>query len=89
MIVTISTKGQVVIPKSLREELGLTENTPLSMHVINGALVARPIDEEKIRRDLEILREIQRKAPKMSMKEINRVIKEYRAEQRTQGSSRH
>ena len=89
MIVTISTKGQVIIPKAIRDELKLKENSPLSMEVVHGKIIVMPINEEKIRQELEEFWEFRRKAPKMTMKEIDQLVKDTRAKRRAEGRSRH
>ena len=40
MTTTLSTKGQVTIPKNIRIKLGLTPGTVLTITAINGKLVA-------------------------------------------------
>jgi AbrB family looped-hinge helix DNA binding protein len=42
MITHISTKGQVVIPRALREEFGLHSGMPMSVQKINGGIMLRP-----------------------------------------------
>lgn len=39
----MSTKGQIVIPKRLRDELGLSPGDPLAMAVNGGRLILRKI----------------------------------------------
>ncbi len=38
MHVTIDSAGRVVVPKRLRDELGLTPNTTLEIEIVNGHL---------------------------------------------------
>ncbi len=40
--VTVSSKGQIAIPKAVREKMGLTEGTKLSLSVQDSAIVLRP-----------------------------------------------
>jgi len=42
----LSEKGQVTIPKKLREDLGLVPGTVLNFSEKNGRLIARRIDGE-------------------------------------------
>lgn len=88
-IIRPSTKGQVVIPKSIRDQLGINEHTQLAISTINDQIVLKVVDTEKIRREVEAFWEMRRKAPKLSMDEINRVIKEARARIRAEGRGRH
>ena len=39
----LSTKGQVVLPKDVRERLALTTGTELEVEVLEGAILLRPI----------------------------------------------
>lgn len=45
MIVESNMKGQIVIPKKIRDELNITENTPLNMRVIDDGIYIYPIKE--------------------------------------------
>jgi AbrB family looped-hinge helix DNA binding protein len=45
----ISSKGQVVIPAELREQLGLQKGTPATWTEEKGRLVLTPITEKRIR----------------------------------------
>ncbi|MBS3061747.1 MAG: AbrB/MazE/SpoVT family DNA-binding domain-containing protein [Candidatus Diapherotrites archaeon] len=42
-ITTISERGQVVIPKEIRDELGLTKNSGVAMKTVDGKLVVTKI----------------------------------------------
>ena len=55
----LSSKGQVVIPKEIREKLGLKEGTPLAIEATDTGLVVikeikSPVDEE----DIKALKEV-------------------------------
>jgi AbrB family looped-hinge helix DNA binding protein len=45
----VSSKGQIVIPADLRDELGITSGTQVAIHRENDRLVLQPITEEFIR----------------------------------------
>lgn len=45
----ISSKGQVVIPAQLREQLGLGKGTPATWTEEKGRLVLTPITEKRLR----------------------------------------
>jgi AbrB family looped-hinge helix DNA binding protein len=45
----ISSKGQVVIPAELREQLGLGKGTPATWTEEKGRLVLTPITEKRLR----------------------------------------
>jgi AbrB family looped-hinge helix DNA binding protein len=52
-MITIDSAGRLVIPKSLRDELGLTPETPLRASVRDGhlELAPEPLDAQLIDRD--------------------------------------
>jgi len=45
----MSTKGQIVIPAQLREELGLVPGTPVSIEREGDALILRPVTPAFVR----------------------------------------
>lgn len=45
----VSSKGQVVIPAELREQLGLKKGTPASWKEEHGKLVLTPITEQRLK----------------------------------------
>jgi AbrB family looped-hinge helix DNA binding protein len=49
LFTVVSTKGQIVIPAGLREELGINAGTRLAIQRENNHLVLQPITEEFIR----------------------------------------
>jgi AbrB family looped-hinge helix DNA binding protein len=42
MRVTIDKAGRIVVPKAMRDELGLTPDTPLDIEVVDGRLELSP-----------------------------------------------
>ncbi len=44
MNATVAERGQVTIPKALRERLGIVPHTVLDFHEENGKLVAEKVD---------------------------------------------
>ena len=47
MKVTISTKGQVTIPKKIRDRLGLRPGTQLEFTAEGGRLIGRKVDADR------------------------------------------
>jgi AbrB family looped-hinge helix DNA binding protein len=43
MHATVSNKGQVTLPKAIRDQLGLVEGTRLDLDVVDGTIRARPV----------------------------------------------
>ncbi len=48
MNTTVSEKGQITIPKALRERLGIRRGTVLEVDAVDGALVARKREPEDV-----------------------------------------
>lgn len=46
---TVSSKGQIVIPAALREELGITAGTRIAMQCQGGHIILQPVTEGFIR----------------------------------------
>lgn len=46
MLITIDNGGRVVIPKALRDELGLTAGSPLEVTLKDGSIEITPIGAE-------------------------------------------
>jgi AbrB family looped-hinge helix DNA binding protein len=45
---TISTKGQLVIPVQMREELGIAAGDRVALTIENGAILLRPVTERLV-----------------------------------------
>ena len=43
MHATVSSKGQVTLPKAIRDQLGLVEGTRLDFDVVDGVIRIRPV----------------------------------------------
>lgn len=52
-IVEVDRSGRIVLPKRLRDELGIRERTRLILVKRNGTLTVTPIDVDEIARRLE------------------------------------
>jgi len=48
MVVTLSSKGQLVIPKSVREILGLENGAQLNLEFEGNRIVLEPFNEDEI-----------------------------------------
>jgi AbrB family looped-hinge helix DNA binding protein len=77
---TVSAKGQVVIPKGVREALGLLPGQQLDVVRSGGAIVLRPVAEKSGRSFEEITAAIRARiaysGPPLSIAEINDAIRE-------------
>lgn len=52
----VSVRGQTVIPREIRQALGIGPNTLLSWKVQNGIILAYPLSQEPARASLGILK---------------------------------
>jgi len=78
-IVTISSKGQLVIPKRLREDAGLVEQDEVLILSDQGKIIIEKISKEKARENLRNFLEIVgNKAQKLNITEED-IQKEIRA----------
>ena len=55
MQTTVSVRGQTVIPRHIREELGITPSTRLEWKVKNGVIIVLPLPSDPIRSAVGIL----------------------------------
>ncbi|RLG86625.1 MAG: AbrB family transcriptional regulator [Thermoprotei archaeon] len=60
MVVRLRRKGVVVIPKALREEVGVEEGDELIAEVVNGSIVLRPLRPRVVDVDAEAVHRIVR-----------------------------
>ena len=71
MYATVSNKGQVTLPKRIREQLGLSEGARLDLEVVDGSLRGRPVS----RTALDILGALSRPGQKaVSVEEMQEAI---------------
>lgn len=55
MQTTVSVRGQTVIPRQIREELGITPNTRLEWKVKNGVIIVLPLPSDPVQSAVGIL----------------------------------
>jgi len=87
-VVRLSSKGQVVIPKPVRGELGLKEGDRLLAYAKGGLLVMRKVGREAS--ILSVLAASSRKKVatfKLSRREVERTIEEMRKGRRKEAQS--
>lgn len=77
----VSSKGQVVIPQDIREELSLEEGTPLAVAVQNMTVVLKKIELPKIKSWKEIAKPFRIAAAESGFTEqdLDKLIAEVRA----------
>jgi AbrB family looped-hinge helix DNA binding protein len=52
---TVSVRGQTVIPRHIREELGITPATRLEWKIKNGVIIVLPIPDDPVKFSVGIL----------------------------------
>jgi AbrB family looped-hinge helix DNA binding protein len=73
---TMTSKGQLTLPKQFRDALGLATGTTLDVSMADGAVVLRPAEriEDKLRRFAEILPKRRGRPRLQSQKDIDDAI---------------
>jgi AbrB family looped-hinge helix DNA binding protein len=82
-VVTISSKGQLVIPKSIREEMGLQEQDKfLVVHDRENVILRRLKSEQPDKKLLSLLDEVAKKfeEAKITSEQVKREIRKVRAQ---------
>jgi len=65
LINKIGTKGQIVIPKKIREALNLKAGDMVKQRVVNKKILITPVKKEEILREVKVLsKKISKKWPK-------------------------
>ena len=50
MLIRLSSKGRLVIPKEIRESLQLQDNNQLRVRVTNGKIILEPLSKDVVHR---------------------------------------
>jgi AbrB family looped-hinge helix DNA binding protein len=87
-VVVVSSKGQVVIPQTIREKLGIAPKTKLLVYGYKDAVIMKKLKVPDVEKKLEALyKRIDRRIAKygeISEEEILEEIQKYRREKREQ-----
>ncbi len=82
-LITVSSKGQVVIPLRLRQEVGITQNAKLLAYGKKDTIVLKKMKIPKIYKDwAEVFDIVERKKLKLTERDIQKEIEAYRKEKR-------
>jgi len=71
-VARLSSRGQIVIPKELREELGLKKDDLLLITTIEDTLVMKKLDRTKLLEEFESIRKAVKE--KLSSEEVERLV---------------
>jgi AbrB family looped-hinge helix DNA binding protein len=81
-VTVVSDKGQIVIPKPIREKLGLKPRTKLLVYEFDDAVIMKRLELPDLRRQLERLyRNVKQRASihgEITEQEINEIVQRYR-----------
>ena len=81
-VTVVSEKGQVVIPQSLRQKLGLKPRTKLLVYGYHDAVVMKKMQIPDVRKELqEIYRKVEQRIAKygeLTEEEVNEIVQKYR-----------
>lgn len=80
-IVQCDARGQIVIPKDIRQDVGIDEGTGFYMFSINEeGILLKKIPEEKLDSDNHLIKEINNKSDKIGLnkKNIDKAINNYK-----------
>jgi len=78
-ITKLSTKGQVVLPKEVRDTLGISSGTELEVEVRDGVVLLRPIRKTTVD---DLLGMLEWSGPARTLEEMEEAIAKGAAEQR-------
>jgi len=76
-VARLSSRGQIVIPKELRDELGLKKDDLLLITTIEDTLVMKKLDRTKLLEEFESIRKAVKE--KISPEEVERLVHESRS----------
>ena len=81
---SVSTKGQVVIPKSIRQLLGISSESKLAVITDGENILMKPVLPPKVEAFNELIKESRKMARETGLtpKEVEDTIKEVRSEGR-------
>ncbi len=83
-LVTISSKGQVVIPQTLRREIGLAPKTKLLVYGKKDTIVLKKIKIPRIYKDWgEVFDITEKRKLKLTARDVQKEIEAYRKEKMT------
>jgi antitoxin PrlF len=85
-VTMVSTKGQVVIPASLRKRLGINSHSRLLVYGMKDTIILKKLTLPDVKKEMQSLwKEIDARTAKhgqVSEKEIQQEIKKYRSEKK-------
>lgn len=83
-ITSLSSKGQIVIPSSIRKELGIETGAKLIIFTEGGNLLIKPVRKPKLETFQKLIKETKEfvKKNKLKSSDLKKIIKEVRNENR-------
>ena len=80
-IVQCDKRGQIVIPKDIRADLGIDENTAFWVYSISDeGILLKKVDAPELTKEDKVIKEINEKAEKIKVKKksVDKAIKDYK-----------
>jgi AbrB family looped-hinge helix DNA binding protein len=85
-VTVVSSKGQVVIPQSIRKKMGIGPKTKLLIYGYGDAVIMKKLDVPDVLKDLErIYRNVDEKAKKLGIlsdQDVSDIVQESRRKRR-------
>ena len=73
---TIDRSGRIVIPKEIRELVGLKPGVELKVEYWNGNVLIEPVSKIKlVRKGSLLVAKVQGRVPKLTLEETNRILR--------------
>ena len=89
-VTVVSGKGQVVIPQTIRKELGWEPKTKLLVYAYNDAVILKKLEVPDVAKELEAMyKRIDKRIAKhgeMTSEEINQTIHDHRQKKKSRHS---
>ena len=86
-VTVVSSKGQIVIPQSIRKRMGIGPKTKLLIYGYDDAVIMKKLDVPDVLKDLErIYRNVDEKARKLGIlsdQDVNDIVQESRRKKRS------
>lgn len=84
-LVQIDSRGQIVIPKDIRAELGIDEGTGFWVYSIEDeGILLKKVEAKPLEKHEKVLSELEENAPKLKIKKENiaKAVKKYKQTQK-------
>ena len=80
-IVQVDSRGQIVIPKDIRQELGIDESTAFWVYSVSDeGILLKKVDAPQLTKDDKVVQELEEKSDRirLSKKSLGKTLKDYK-----------